>query len=139
VISLTSDWLDGKGRHARGWLFFDADCEFCVRIARRLLPVIERRGLSLAPLQDPRVASLLALPRQHLLLEIRFVAPDGRHYGGADAVVALAREIWWARPVVWLAKVPGIMKTFRRSYRWIAARRHCSAAHCQLRVPSQNA
>jgi len=27
VISLASEMTDSKGRHARGWLFFDAECE----------------------------------------------------------------------------------------------------------------
>ena len=33
MISLASEYTDGKGRHAKGWLFFDADCAFCTRIA----------------------------------------------------------------------------------------------------------
>jgi predicted DCC family thiol-disulfide oxidoreductase YuxK len=130
MISLASELTDSKGRHARGWLFFDAQCVFCTRIARRLAPVVERRGLALAPLQDPRVAALLGLPREELLLEMKFVLSDGRQYGGADAAVALAREIWWAQPVVWLAKVPGVMGVLRSIYRWIAMRRHCAAVSC---------
>ncbi|MGH9734709.1 MAG: thiol-disulfide oxidoreductase DCC family protein [Candidatus Acidiferrales bacterium] len=138
MISLASEWLDTKGRHARGWLFFDADCGFCTRIAHLLSPPMKSRGLALAPLQDPRVASLLGLPREELLLEIRFIAPDGRQYGGADAAVALSREIWWARPVVWLAKFPWVMRSFRSLYRWVAARRRCSATSCRARAASQN-
>jgi predicted DCC family thiol-disulfide oxidoreductase YuxK len=137
VISLASEWLDSKGRHARGWLFFDAECDFCTRIARLLSPAMKRRGLALAPLEDPRVASLLGLQREELLLEIKFLGPDGRPYGGADAAVALAREIWWARPVVWLAKIPWVMTSFRSLYRWTAARRRCSAASCRVRAASR--
>jgi predicted DCC family thiol-disulfide oxidoreductase YuxK len=132
MISLSSEWTDSKGRHARGWLFFDADCHFCTRIARGLEPIMQRRGLALAPLQDPRVASLLGLSREELLLEIKFLAPDGQQYGGADAVVGVAREIWWAKPIVWLAKVPWIMASFRALYRWIAAGRRCSGVGCHL-------
>ena len=44
MISLVSEYTDGKGRHARGWLFFDAECKFCTRIARWLAPILERRG-----------------------------------------------------------------------------------------------
>lgn len=138
MISLSSEWLDRKGRHARGWLFFDAECEFCTRIARLLSPTMKRRGLALAALQDPRVASLLGLRREELLLEIKFLSPDGRQYGGADAAVALAREIWWARPVVWLATIPWVINSFRSLYRWIAARRRCSAMSCRVRAASQN-
>ena len=45
MISLVNEYTDGKGRHARGWLFFDADCKFCTRIARWLVPILERRNL----------------------------------------------------------------------------------------------
>lgn len=138
MISLVSEWIDGKGRHARGWLFFDGECGFCTRIARQqLAPIMERRGFALVPLQDLRVASLLGLPRKELLLEIKFLAPDGRQYGGADAAVAVARQIWWAQPVVWLAAVPWIKRSFRSLYRWIAARRRCSATNCKLHAASQ--
>jgi predicted DCC family thiol-disulfide oxidoreductase YuxK len=137
VISLVSEWTDRKRHHARGWLFFDAECSFCTLIARQLTPIMERRGFALAPLQDPRVASLLGLRREELMLEIKFLAPDSRQYGGADAAVAVAREIWWAQPVVWLAKVPWIMRSFRSLYRWIAARRRCSATSCKPHAASQ--
>jgi predicted DCC family thiol-disulfide oxidoreductase YuxK len=130
MISLTSEFTDGKGRHARGWLFFDAECKFCTRIACWLAPILERRGLALAPLQDPRVGALLGLSRADLMREMRFLLSDGSQSGGAEAAVALAREIWWARPLVWLAHLPGMMDVLRDGYRWIAARRSCAATMC---------
>ena len=114
MISLTSEFTDGKGRHARGWLFFDAECAFCTRIARWLAPILERRGLAVAPLQDPRVGALLGMSREELLREMRLLLSDGRQFGGADAAVALAHEIWWARPLVWLAWLPGMLDLLRR-------------------------
>jgi predicted DCC family thiol-disulfide oxidoreductase YuxK len=130
MISLISEYTDGKGRRARGWLFFDAECEFCTRIARWLAPILERRALAVAPLQDPRVGALLGLTEAELMREMRFLLSDGSQYGGADACVALAREIWWARPLVWLARVPGLMDVLRRGYQKVAARRSCAAASC---------
>ena len=129
MISLCSEFTDGKGRHARGWLFFDADCTFCTRLARWVRPILERHGMTVAPLQDPRVIALLALPEEQLLRELRFLLADGHHYGGADAVLALAREIWWARPLVWIFSPPAMMPLARRGYRWVAARRSCAAAN----------
>jgi predicted DCC family thiol-disulfide oxidoreductase YuxK len=130
MISLISEWTDGKGRHARGWLFFDADCTFCTRFAQWIAPILARRGMAVAPLQDPRVGALLGLSQQELLREMRVVFSDGREFGGADACLALAREIWWARPLTWLAAVPGALDAMRRAYRWIAARRSCAAQGC---------
>jgi predicted DCC family thiol-disulfide oxidoreductase YuxK len=134
MISLTSEFTDGKGRHARGWLFFDAECGFCTRFARWLLPILEKRGLGVAPLQDPRVGALLGLTRAELLREMRFLLSDGTQYGGADAAIALAREIWWAQPLVWLSKAPRMTDLLRRTYRWVAAHRSCSAEACPAKL-----
>jgi predicted DCC family thiol-disulfide oxidoreductase YuxK len=79
-------------------------------------------------LQDPRVGTLLGLSPSELLLEMRVLLSNGQQTGGADAAVALAHEIWWARPLVWLSKLPGVMPVLRSAYRWIAAHRKCSAA-----------
>jgi predicted DCC family thiol-disulfide oxidoreductase YuxK len=130
MISLTSEFTEVKGRHARGWLFFDAECKFCTRIVRWLAPILERRGLAVAPLQDPRVGVLLGLSHFELMREMRFLLSDGRQFGGADAAVALAREIWWAHPLVWVAQFPGMMGLLRNGYRWIATRRRCAATVC---------
>jgi predicted DCC family thiol-disulfide oxidoreductase YuxK len=127
MLSLTSDMTDSKGRHARGWLFFDAECEFCTRIATWLTGPMKRRGLAVAPLQDPRVGALLGLSPQELLHAIRFVLADGSHYRGAGAVLAVAQELWWARPLVLLARLPGMMPVLRAGYRWVARRRRCPA------------
>ena len=130
MISLVSEYTDGKGRHARGWLFWDAECRFCTRFARWLAPYLERRGMALAPLQDPRVGSLLGMPRDELMREMRLLLSDGSQYGGADAAVALAREIWWGRPLLWISKIPGMMEVLRKGYRWVAAQRSCAAEAC---------
>lgn len=130
MISLASEYTDGKGRHARGWLFFDAECGFCTRIARWLEPILQRRDLAVAPLQDPRVGALLGLRQSELLRELRFLLSDGSQQGGANAVIAVAREIWWARPLAWLSLIPGMMEVLHAGYRWIAKQRNCAAANC---------
>ncbi len=127
MISLASEMTDRKGRHARGWLFFDAECEFCTRIAGWLARPMMRRGLAVAPLQDPRVVALLGLSQWELLRAIRYVVTDGTQYAGADALVAVARELWWARPLVWASRVPGVMSGLRAGYEWVARRRKCQA------------
>ena len=130
MISLASEMTDRKGQHARGWLFFDAECGFCTGIAKWLKGPMRRRGLALAPLQDPRVGSLLGLSPEELLLAIRFVLADGSQYIGASAVLAVARELWWAQPLVWVARVPGMMAVMRAGYRWVAQHRRCPAEQC---------
>lgn len=133
MISLASEMTDSKGRHARGWLFYDAECRFCTRTAMRLAGLLARRGLALAPLQDPRVGALLGLSRPELLQAMRFVSQDGRHSSGAEAFIALAREVWWARPLVWMSKIPGIMLILSAAYRQVAQRRSCATQSCSVR------
>jgi predicted DCC family thiol-disulfide oxidoreductase YuxK len=95
--------------------------------------------MAVAPLQDPRVGALLGMNREALLMELRFLLSDGKQYGGADAVVAIAREIWWALPLAWFAKLPGSMNLLRSGYRWVAAQRSCAAAkHTECAVARKN-
>jgi predicted DCC family thiol-disulfide oxidoreductase YuxK len=130
MISLVDVYTDRKGRHARGWFFFDAECKFCSRIARAVAPFLAKRGLGVAPLQDPRVGALLGLASQDLLREMRFLRSNCAHFGGADAAIEIAKEIWWARPLVWLSKIPGAKRLMRSFYHWIASRRRCAAEQC---------
>ena len=92
---------------------------------------MNRRGLAVAPLQDPRVAQLLGLSQEELLRAIRFVSPMAVDRLGADAVLAVARELWWARPLLWLARVPGMMSIMHAGYRWVALHRRCHGAALQ--------
>jgi predicted DCC family thiol-disulfide oxidoreductase YuxK len=131
MISLITEMTDRKGRKARaGWVFFDGDCGFCMSIARRLRPVLESRGFGIATLQDPRVREQLSLPERELLAELRVLAQDGSQFGGADAIVYLARHVWWAWPLWAIAQVPGMRHALRLAYRWIAVRRHCLSGVC---------
>jgi len=132
MISLASEFTDAKGRHARGWIFYDAECDFCTRIARWIRKPLERRGLAVAPLQDPRVAALLGIPASELLRAIRYLREDGLPYAGADALVEVAREFWWARPLVWAWRSRTAKAAMRTAYEWIARHRKCHAeTHCR--------
>jgi predicted DCC family thiol-disulfide oxidoreductase YuxK len=133
MITLADEFTDRKEKTARGWLFFDAECKFCTRIARWIAPILLPRGLGVAPLQDPRVGALLGMKREESLTELRFLLSDGTSFGGARAVVAVAREIWWARPLVWVAALPGMMPVLDAGYKWIAERRGCVGATCEAK------
>ena len=137
MISLASEMTDTKGRRANGWLFFDADCAFCTALARRLRPALESRGFGLAPLQSARVRAMLGLPEEELLREMRALAPDGGRHDGIDAVLLVARRIWWLWPLYALARLPGAHRWLARAYRWVAAHRNCSAAVCALHVAKE--
>jgi predicted DCC family thiol-disulfide oxidoreductase YuxK len=131
MISLSSEMTDSKGRHAsRGWVFFDRDCGICTSLAGRFRKTFEKRGFGLAALQDPRVSSLLAVPPEQLLREMRVVTTDAELYSGADAIVYLARQVWWMRPLYIAAQLPGMMHVLRAGCRWFADHRNCSSVRC---------
>ena len=133
MISLISELTDAKGRSAsRGWVFFDAGCPFCSAWARRVHATLESRGFGLAPLQSARVRALLNLPEHELLREMRLLTPDGNVLGGADALIYLARNIWWAWPVYALSQLPAVRSLLLAAYRWFAARRHCLTQTCEV-------
>lgn len=132
MITLADEFTDRKERSARGWLFFDADCGFCTWIARCLAPILRQRGLGVAALQDPRVGALLGMSRRELLKELRFLMSDGVHAGGVNAVLAVAREIWWARPLVWISRLPRVKTLLDAGYRSVAAGRGCRQADCKV-------
>jgi len=128
MISLSAEMTDTKGKHApRGWVFFDRDCTVCTSLARRFRRPLEKRGFGLAALQDPRVQALLDLPPEDLLREMRVATAEGKIYGGAEAIVYLARQIWWAWPFYAAAKLPGVPRILDACYRWFADRRTCSS------------
>jgi predicted DCC family thiol-disulfide oxidoreductase YuxK len=128
MISLVSEITDRKGPRAAGWVFYDGECEFCRSLARRFRATLQKRGFGLAPLQDPRVATLLGLAPNLLLQEMRVLTTEGQVLGGAQAVTFLAGKIWWAWPAHAAAKLPGMRSLLRVVYGWVADHRHCSSS-----------
>ncbi|MGC8560615.1 MAG: DCC1-like thiol-disulfide oxidoreductase family protein [Phycisphaerae bacterium] len=114
----------------QGWVLYDADCPFCCRLANWGRRTLQRRRLALEPLQTPWVRQRLQMPETQLLAEMRFLLPDGKCFGGADALLEIARHVWWARPVRLFARIPAVRSGLRAAYRWVAAKRGCTGAHC---------
>jgi len=110
-----------------GLLFYDADCRFCSRLAARFGALLRTRGFDLAPLQSPAARNRLPPDPAGPLTEMRLLTADGLTLGGADALVHIAHFVWWGLPIRFLARLPGGPSLLRRSYRWIAARRHCAS------------
>jgi predicted DCC family thiol-disulfide oxidoreductase YuxK len=121
-----------------GWVFYDANCAFCTGLALWLEPTLLRRGFHCSPLQDRWVALALGIAREELAREFRVWTRRRELLSGADAIVFLAGEIWWAWPVFMLAKLPGLRSVVHAAYRWMAVRRNCSNANreaCVQRSP----
>jgi predicted DCC family thiol-disulfide oxidoreductase YuxK len=122
---------------ARGWIYYDADCPFCVRWVARVSGPLERRGFRFLPLQTPGSAERLRVAPSELLAQMQLLRPDGQRFGGADAVAEMARQIWWAKPLAALTWLPGVMPLGRRLYARIAANRHCASGACPVHRPAK--
>lgn len=110
----------------RGWIFYDADCTSCRDLALRFENFFAARGFHFEPLQREWVRQRLDLTKEKALEEMRVLSSGGEVFGGADAVILLARQIWWARPLVLLARLPAVHALLHRVYRWVAAHRTCT-------------
>jgi predicted DCC family thiol-disulfide oxidoreductase YuxK len=114
-----------------GWVLYDAECGFCVALARRWERPLARRKFRLAPLQTEGSRAGLE-GGEELLREMRLVTAQGRVFGGAGAIVELARHFWWAGWLAFIANLPLGKRALEAGYRWIAARRHCLGGACAL-------
>ena len=88
-------------------MLYDADCSMCVGLAHRLSGVLRRARFDLAPLQTPWVRRRLGLGDASPIREMAVLSSAGTVVGGADAVVLVARRIWWAWPLWVFAMLPG--------------------------------
>ena len=73
--------------------YYDGECRFCIALATRFERVLASRDVDLMPLQTNGAAALLGIPEDRLLLEMRLRLRDGQVFGGADAVMEIARRI----------------------------------------------
>ncbi len=83
------------------------------------------------PLQDPAIADELNLAPGELPGEIQLLLADGRRLGGTDALLYLARRVWWLAPVAWVAMLPGLRSGVDAAYAWVAQNRHCLGDACR--------
>lgn len=123
---------------AHGWVLFDSDCSLCRGLVHRSRFSVERAGFRFAPLQSAWVRARLNLPEHVLLAEMRLLTTDGRFFGGADAMVQLARGMrprhrpWWAWLLLVAANLPFGTPMLRSGYRRVAARRYCRQGGCAI-------
>ncbi len=118
-----------------GWVLYDGDCNFCITWARRSQKLLESRKLVLLPLQTPWVRTQLGLSEEQLLTEMRLLLPNGQVFGGADALLEIARYFWWSRPLAFVGHLSAAHLLLGKVYRGVARRRRCAAGACGTKVP----
>ena len=108
-----------------GRILYDADCRMCRDMMRRFEKTFTSRGFAFVPIQSE------TKPGERPA-EMRVRTTDGHLFGGANAVLFLARFVWWGWPLRFFAKIPGAKKLLHRVYRQIATRRSCDNGACLL-------
>jgi alginate O-acetyltransferase complex protein AlgI len=129
ISELTEITESAEAALFRGWIFYDRDCSFCRELAQRFENVFAKRGFLFEPLQQEWVERRLNLTSVEALEEMRVLTATGEVLGGADAVIHLARQLWWGAPLAFLARLPFAHTALHRLYRWVAAHRTCAITH----------
>jgi predicted DCC family thiol-disulfide oxidoreductase YuxK len=122
---------DNNARATAGWVFYDAECAFCVRGVARWGPLFSRAGFVWKPLQTPGAAQQLGVAESDLRSEMKLLTADARVCGGVDAWARLFRSVWWLWPVGALLALPGLRAVGAWGYRWVARNRHCLGGSCR--------
>jgi hypothetical protein len=81
------------------------------------------------------VQERLGLSPAEATAQMRLLTSEGSVLGGADAVVYLARRIWWALPLWCVSRLPRGMALLRHLYAGVAALRPCRDGRCLREVP----
>ena len=111
-------------------MLYDGDCPWCARAVRWFRGGLARRGFAVAALQDGWVRARLGLPESELLAEMKLLRADGTVFGGAEALLELARHYSLLAPVRWAARVPSVRRGLGRGYAWVARHRPCAKGAC---------
>lgn len=81
-------------------------------------------AVSYVPLQDPRaIAAAPGLDERAARARIHVVAPDGRLFGGAEALARLLLASRWRR-LAWAYFLPGVRQFADLAYRLVAENRY---------------
>jgi predicted DCC family thiol-disulfide oxidoreductase YuxK len=134
---MTTGITDNNAPQPTGWIYFDAECRFCVAHRRRWGRIFERRGFLRVPLQTPGAAERLGVTPERLMAEMWVLPAGAPPLSGMDAWIGLMRHVWWLRPFSEALGLPGLKRLAQTAYRSIARNRYCLAGQC--RIPPRRA
>ncbi len=136
---MNTEITDSTANNPTGWIFYDAECRFCVAGRRRWGKVFERRGFVWLPLQTPGAAARLRTTEAELYAGMWVLRGDGRPVNGLHAWIELLRRVWWLWPLAGLLSLPGIRRAGQVVYRWVARNRYGFAGRCPVDTALRNA
>jgi predicted DCC family thiol-disulfide oxidoreductase YuxK len=129
---MNTEMADNNTTQPVGWIFFDAECRFCVAGRRRWGRIFERRGFVWLPMQTPGTAERLGVTPERLAAEMWVLPAGGPPLNGVGAWIGLMRHVWWLKPFAVVLGLPGIKRLAQAAYRWMARHRYCLAGRCRI-------
>ena len=127
---MDTEITDKAANKPTGWIFFDAECRFCVASRCRWGRIFERRGFVWMPLQTPGTAERLGVTPEQLMAEMWVLPAGAAPLNGVNAWILLMRHVWWMKPLAVALDLPGIKRLAQAVYRGIARHRYCIAGKC---------
>lgn len=116
-------------RAERYTFFYDDDCGFCTRLARRAAGL----GLRIVPLASREAQERLGfMSEEERLASSHLVTPEGMVYSGAHGMlVGLAVVAPRLLPILWAYRgIPGLAWILEDAYRWVARNRYLFGGSC---------
>lgn len=126
-------------------VIYDGECNFCRAQVMRLQS-LDRFGhrLTYLSLHDDRVEQRYpGLTHDQLMDQMYVVDPQGRQFGGSDAVRYLTRRLPLLWPVMPVLHLPGTAGLWRWAYQQVAKRRYkisgrsqkdCESGACSIHL-----
>lgn len=126
-------------RTAKDLLIYDGECRFCrsqIALLRRLDLGHRLEFISLHDARVPTIAPDLTFDQ--MMDQMWLITPDGKRYGGADAVRYLSRKLIPLFPLAPFMHIPFSLPLWRWMYKIVARYRYkiagktCEGGTCQL-------
>ncbi|MFO7894132.1 MAG: DUF393 domain-containing protein [Longimicrobiales bacterium] len=110
--------------HEQYTVVYDGECGICRRSVERLRAWDTEGRLRFVPFQAPGVMDRYPqIPERAFHEAVQVIAPDGRHWSGADGVERALEQTRGGRRLAWAFKLPFARPIARRVYRWVARHR----------------
>lgn len=110
---------------AQATVIYDGLCKFCTGQIDNLRRIGGNKKLRFVSLHDPEVAKNYPdLTYDQMMEQMWVIAPDGRRFGGADALRYLSTYLPLLWPIAPFLHIPGTRGLWRWAYKQIAKRRY---------------
>ena len=109
--------------NAKEWVFYDSACPMCSNLTAVAKQQTAGQGVGFASLHTDWVKNKtkdVADPMKEMLI----LTPEGKLLSGAEAMVHLARKIWFTRPLYWIYQIPGMKWIYKPVYAFVAKNRY---------------